>query len=75
MEQRSSEVKNMIPEKFFEFGQVENYQSSNTPFQMLLTVAHDQITSVQTDEIENICVIMEKAPFFNTTFRNLSAHL
>jgi len=33
VEQRPLDVKEMIPEKWFEFGQLENYQSSNMPSQ------------------------------------------
>jgi hypothetical protein len=69
--QRVLEVKNMIPERYFEFGQVEGYQSSSKPFQMLLTVARDEITSVQKDEINNTRVVMKKTPFFSNSFRNL----
>ena len=71
VEQTMLEVREMIPEKWFEFGQVENYQSSNDPFQMLLTVVRDQITSVQTDEIKTNRVILQKAPNFTNTFWNL----
>ena len=34
VEQSVLEVKEMIPEKWFHFGEVENYQSGNEPFQM-----------------------------------------
>ena len=71
VEQTVLEVKEMIPEKWFDFGQVENYQSGNDPSQMLLTVVRDQITSVHTDEIQNTRVVMEKAPHFHNTFCNL----
>ena len=65
------EVKTMIPEKWFEFGQIEDYQDSNNPFRMLLTVARDQITSVQTDEIQKTRVVLKKALHFTHTFQNL----
>jgi hypothetical protein len=65
------EVKTMIPEKWFEFGQLENYQSGNKPFQKWLTVVRDQITSVQPNEIKSNRVILQKAPHFTHTFWNL----
>ena len=71
VEQAVLEIKEMIPEKWFEFGQVENYQFSNKPFQMRLTVVRNQITSVQTDEIETNRVILHKAPNFSGTFWTL----
>ena len=52
VEQSLLEVKTMIPEKWFEFGQLENYQSGNKPFHMWLIVIRDKITSVQRNEIK-----------------------
>jgi len=71
VEQSVIEVKAMIPDKFFEFREVAKYQSSNNPIHTLLTIARDEITSVQTDEIKNNGVVSEKAPHFNYTFQNL----
>ena len=61
----------MIPEKWFEFGQLENYQSGNKPSQQVLMVVRDQVTSVQTDEIKSDRVVLQKAPNFTSTFWNL----
>ena len=72
VEQSVLEVKTMIPEKWFEFRQLENYQSGKQSlFQKWLTVVHDQITSVQPNEIKSNRVILQKAPNFTHTFWNL----
>lgn len=65
------EVKAMIPEKFFDFGQVKDYHLRNKTFHMLLTIVRDQLTSVETDEIQNNRIVSEKAPKFTSTFFNL----
>ena len=65
------EVREMVPQKWFEFGHLENYQSSNDLFQVSLTVVRDQITSLEPNEIQDKRIINEKAPNFSTTFWKL----
>jgi hypothetical protein len=71
VEQSVLEVNKMIPDKWFEFGQLENYQSGKQAFQKRLTIVRDQITSVQPNEIKSNRVILQKAPNFTHTFWNL----
>ena len=48
------EVKAMIPEKFFDFGQVKDYHLRNKTFHMSLTIVRDQLTSVETTRYKSI---------------------
>jgi len=61
-------MKRMIPEKWFEFGQFEHYQSSSKAFVKRLMVVRDQVTSVKPDEISQNRVLLRKAPNFANTF-------
>jgi hypothetical protein len=75
VEQRVLDVRRMIPEKWFDFGKLDNYQSCTKPTSVFgrerLIIVRDQITSVTSDEITNNRVIVQKAPHFISTFRNL----
>jgi hypothetical protein len=69
VEQGLLDVKAMIPEKWFDFGEFDNYQACFNPPRWQLTVVRNQIISVQSDELSDSRTIHQKAPDFMSVFR------
>jgi hypothetical protein len=69
VDQKMLDVKAMIPEKWFDFGQFDNYQARFNFQDTELTVVRDQITSVRADELSDSRTIHQKAPDFLSVLR------
>jgi hypothetical protein len=69
VEQKMLDVKAVIPEKWFDFGQFDNYQARFNFQDTELTVVRDQIISVQADELSDNRTIHQKAPDFMSVLR------
>lgn len=65
------EVKDIVPEKWFDFGNVTRYQSSISSLFFQLILARNKLVSVQPDDLRDSDVILEKSGWFNFAFGTL----
>ena len=67
------QVSEMIPEKWFDFGTLEHYQSGNMSVLKALIVARDDLLVVQPEDLSNDDVLLQKATHFYLVFSTLQS--
>ena len=58
----------IIPEKWFDFTRLENYQSGTKPLWTVLTVARNDLDAVQQDDLRKDTLLYQKSGRFYATF-------
>jgi hypothetical protein len=67
------EATKLIPEKWFGFGGLENYQCSVTLVETSLCSVRDQLTFIIEDDFSNISALIQKAAYFFSIFSTLKS--
>jgi len=65
------DIKRMIPEKWFDYGTLENYQYSTSSLFSQLTLARDNLLSVEPADLSDNKVLLRKAQQLYGAFRTL----
>jgi hypothetical protein len=67
------DVRDMIPEKWFDFGGLEHHQSSNPVTLFHANVARGDLVQVQPEDLLDDNALLEKATHFYTVFTNVQS--